>query len=429
MQSRNLVAALLLGSLCTFSWAASTAPPTTDTTRQVASLELTKFVRTVVAVNPRVQAAHSALNASNAFKSAAERPLYNPELEFDTEDADVSVHTVGISQTIDWGGKRSARTAVATADSLMVKAEYLLTRRAVTAELLSGLAAYQTSIKRSELATERVRLMQDFAALAKQRFEAGDLPQVEFNLATLVFAEARIKRATAAADLADARQQVNNFTRSYKSTQWPTLDVELTPLPTQGNPQRLLMALPEVEAAQRRVDSANALVTLRKREKRLDPTISLTGGEEDGERLVGLNLSIPLPIRNSFSHEVTAAYEQYQQAQQMADDVLQRAHARLTSASERYQIAQSAWQDWQEIGQLSLLQQANQLQRLWESGELSSTEFLVQTSQTIDSQDSALELRQSLWRAWIEQLAASGQIDQWLGTDSFSPTNSNAQPN
>ncbi len=420
MQIRNIVAALLIGSVSTFTWAVeSTASPNSNIVSAGSNTELINFVRSVVATNPRVQAARLALNASQAFQSAAARPLYNPELEFEAENADVQTRTLGISQTIDWGGKRSARTAVAAADRLAVEAEYLLTRRIVTTELLSGLAAYQTSAEHDALATERVRLMQEFAALAKRRFDAGDMTQVEFNLATLVFANARMKRATAAADLADAWQQVNNLTLSFTTSQWPKLDTQLPALATPSDPQSFLMTLPEVQAAQRRVDSTNAVVALRKREKRVDPTISLTGGEEDGKQLVGLNLSIPLPVRNSFSHEVTAAYEQYQQAQQMADDVLRRAHARFVSASRRYQIAQSAWQDWQQIGLSSLQQQGDQLRRLWEFGELSTTEFLVQTGQTIDSQDSALDLRQSLWRAWFEWLAASGQVDQWLSASSF----------
>ena len=56
-----------------------------------------------------------------------------------------------------------------------------------------------------------------------------------------------------------------------------------------------------------------------------------------------------------------------------------------------------------------------QLQRLWESGEISTTDYLVQLRQTVDVQDSALDLRQLLWRAWFEWLMASGQVDTWLG--------------
>ncbi|MGB2692965.1 MAG: TolC family protein, partial [Thermodesulfobacteriota bacterium] len=66
-------------------------------------------------------------------------------------------------------------------------------------------------------------------------------------------------------------------------------------------------------------------------------------------------------------------------------------------------------------GQLSLQRQGDLLQRMWDAGELSTTEFLVQLRQTLDTRESALQLKLTLWRAWFEWLAASGQVDKWLG--------------
>ena len=376
---------------------------------------LVEFVQTVIATNPRVRAARAAADAGGALEAAAARPLYNPEIELEAEDAAGDTYTLGISQTLDWTGKRPARSAVAAAERQAAEAEYLLTRRAVITELLTGLAAWQAGVGRNALATQRVRLMRQFAALARKRFGAGDINQAELNLATLAFADARMKQSIAAAELVEARQQVGSLAPPGAADQLPTLDTRLPALPQEGDAQSLLLALPEVQAAQRRAAAANALVALRKREKRLDPTVTLSGGEEEGERLLGLNLSVPLPVRNDFSHEVTAARERYVQAQQLADDVFRRARARLAGAAERYRITHGAWQDWREMGRPGLRQQGDQLRRLWEAGELSATEFLLKAGQAIDSGDSALDLRETLWQAWFEWLAASGKVDEWLG--------------
>ncbi len=381
----------------------------------VANRAVAEFVRTAVEGNPGVQAAHFAVTASMALESASTRALYNPELELGFEDTEVTTRTIGLSQSIDWRDKRSARSALARAERLSVEAEYLLVRQAITLELLGGLAAYQTGLERKALATERSRLLEEFVELAKQRFDQGDISQVEYHLATLTFADASMKRATAATDFADGRQQVNNLVAYGSPVQWPMLDTQLPMLSTSGSTQSLLLALPEVQAAQRKVEAARAVVALRKREKHLDPGISLTAGEEGGETLLGVTLSIPLPIRNNFSDEVRAANELLHQAQQSADDVLRRAHARLINAAERYQIAFSAWQDWQRFGQPSLQQHSQLLRQLWQLNELSTVEYLVQINQSLDSQDSALDLRQALWRAWFEHLGASGQVEQWLG--------------
>ncbi len=420
---RAILTAFLLGSLATAGQAAE--PPYGKNgalALPASSPELIEFVRKVVPSNPRVKAAHSALNASGAFHLAASQPLYNPRFSFESQHSHENRHYMGLRQRIDLVDKRSARTSVASADRLAVHAEYIFMRRAVTADLLSGLAGYQTGVEREALATKRVRLMQDFATLTKRRFEAGDMARVEFNLAILVFADARMKQATVRTMLIDARQQVTNLIPPNITTPWPTLEAGLPALPAQDDLESLLMALPEVQAAQRRVDSAKAAITLRKRQRVLDPTVGVTRGEEAGEPLWGLNLILPLPLRNPFRFEVTAAYQQYQQAQQTVNDILRRARARLVNAFERYKIAHNAWQDWQRIGPSSAQQQADHLRRLWRSGELNATEFLVQTSRTIDSQDSALQLRQALWLAWFEWLVASGKVDEWLNVGSYAKT-------
>jgi cobalt-zinc-cadmium efflux system outer membrane protein len=381
---------------------------------------LIQFVQSVVESNPRVQAARAALDASGAFRDAASRPLYNPQLILDAEKADSDTRSIGLSQTLDWAGKRKARTAVAESDRLVVEADYLATRWAVTVELLDGLALHQTGFEREALAEARRVLMEDFATLAKRRFEAGDLNQVGFALASLAFTDARIQKATAGVALAEARQAVRNLTSNSTPAQWPKLSGQLPTLPKSAvDPQSLVLALPEVLAARRQVESAAAVVKLRERERKPDPTISLAGGDEDGSSLIGLNVTIPLFVRNRFNYEVVAAMAERSQAQKISDDVTQRAFARLTSAAERYELSRGAWGDWRQAGQTSLTNQTEQLQKLWRAGELSTTDYLVQLNQTLDVQESALKLRQALWRAWFEWLRASGQVDAWLGQGEY----------
>ena len=405
--------ALLLGGLWLTAGAA--APGVIDAG---ADASVSRFVQAVAETNPRVQAARAALEASGARRDAASRPLYNPSLSLDAEDTNVeTTQTIGLSQTIDWADKREARTAVAASGLQVARAEYLSARWAVMADLLSGLARYRTGVARLELATERMQLMNEFASLAERRFEAGDLPQVELDVARIAATDARIQQATAAAALAEAQQSVRNLVPASPPSEWPMLAAELPALPPGVDPQALVLSLPAVQAVQAQVDLASSVVELRQREKKPDPTVGIVGGKEDGETLVGLNVTIPLYVRNRFSHEVTAALAEETQAEQIAIDVMQRAHARMVSANERYQLVRGAWNDWQSTGRESLVRQASQLRRMWDAGELSTTDYLVQLRQTLDVRENALELRHSLWSAWFEWLDASGQIDGWLGLD------------
>ena len=419
MTTKILFAALILGSATAVAVANDAEPaPFASVTQFTTNTTLIDFVEASLASNPQIKAAAFAISASRSLENAAGKPLYNPELELSTESAAEDTRTVGLSQTLDWGGKRSAREKVANADTKSAIAEYQQIRQSVSIELLEGLADRQTEVERAALATERVRLMNQFLELTQKRFNAGDLSLVEFNFAKLVYADARMQRATAQSDAAEAEQNLIAISNSDLDTIKPVLDTKLPDQPILQDVPSYITSLPLVQIAQYRVESAKATALLRKREKRVDPTISLVGGEEGDDSLVGLTFSIPIPIRNRFNNEARAANDQFLREQQTLVDVQRRATARLKSAHARYQIARAAWQDWQQVGQSSLAQQSPQLRRLWESGELSTTEFIVQTGQTIDSQDNALSLRRSLWRAWFEWLRASGQIEQWLTLDS-----------
>ncbi len=418
MSTNSMWIAIILATLIITSPAQAQLAGTeaeSESAQKDGQAELTAFIRAVVEANPQVNAARAALDASVALEGAAGRPLYNPELEFEAEDADSEVRALGISQTLDWGGKRKARTAVAESERRSVESDYLAIRWQVTADLLSALASYQTESDRSALATARAGRMRDFADLAEQRFEAGDISQIEFDLAVLAFTDARIKQATASANVAEAKQAVSSFAVGSPPSEWPAIQTALPPLTIEASrASELVMSLPHVRAAQLRVAAAAARVELRQRERRLDPTLTLRGGTEDDETLVGVNVTIPLPVRNRYTYEVTAASAERRKAQQDASDISRHAYARFQGAQERYQLSRTAWQDWQRTGGVSLQRQSDLLWRLWEAGELSTTEFLVQLRQTLDTRESALELRETLWRAWLEWLIASGQIESWL---------------
>jgi len=414
------VATLMAIALSILPVSASRAAETTDeVTPNLPENDLVTFVRNVVDSNPTVNAARAAADASAAYEAAASRPLYNPVLELEAEDADSEVRALGLSQTFDWGGKRRARQAVAEAERRSVTAEYTAVRWQVSVDLLEALASYQTETERNELAGDRVSVMQEFAAISRRRFDAGDIGQIELDLAVLALMQARIQQATAATSVAEFRQSVANLVTNIPDKNWPKIGDELPPAVVYaGGAQDIVLALPHVRAAQLLSDAARARVTLRERERRVDPTLTLRGGKEDSETLIGVNVTIPLPVRNSFRHEVTAASAEHRQAKQLFSDVSRRAYTRFLGAEERFKISQDAWSEWSKTGDISLQSQGDLLRRLWEAGELSTTDYLVQLKQTLDTGESALELRSAMWRAWFEWMVASGQIESWLGAGS-----------
>lgn len=410
----------LLNTLLLFVAVGTAAAQDTSVTLP-ATPALRNLISETLEKNPGIQAARAAVEAAEARVRGADQPLYNPELALDAEQAETRSATLGLSQAIDWADKRGARTGVADAELDQVRAEYATVRQQLTGELLAALGRYHAAADVQRLAQQRLELMQRFLELAEKRRRAGDLNQVELDLARLAHTQATLQLSRTASDLAEAEQALAAVTGEPRRD-WPALPGDLPAL-DDIDAVTLLANLPALRVEQGRVGAARASVTLRTRERRPDPTVGLRAGQErafrngndDAYGAVGLTLSIPLYVRNDFRAEVEIAGAELIQAEQSLQDRYRRARAQLLSAAERYRLSRGAWQGWLSIGQASLGSQVELLERLWQAGEMSTTDYLVQLNQTLDTRIDALEVQGRLWSAWAEWLVASGQADAWLG--------------
>lgn len=410
---RILVFVHVVGGVLPLSvWAEPAASPASPALRQLIGETLEQ--------NPGVQAARAAMQAAEARMRAASRPLYNPELELGADQAETRTGTVGLSQTIDWADKRGARTGVAGAELDRVRAEYAAVRQQLAGELLAALGRYHTAADIQRLAQQRQELMRRFLNLAEQRRRAGDINRVELDLARLAHIQATLQLSRAASDMVEAEQSLAAITGGVRRM-WPALPADLPALQT-IDADALLTNLPALRAQQARVGVARSTVTLRSRERRADPTIGVHAGQERAFRngngatynVARLTLSVPLFVRNNFRAEVAAAGADLTQADQLLQDDYRRARARLLSATDRYRLSRSAWTVWQGSGQASLGSQVKLLERIWQAGEMSTADYLVQINQTLDTRRNALSVRGRLWTAWADWLVASGQAESGL---------------
>ncbi len=378
---------------------------------------LSALVREVSISHPGVRAAQAALAAARARARAANQPLYNPQLGLDVEEAAESSQALSLSQSLDWADKRGARADVAAFERVTARAALATARQKLTGELLSALADYHAARTVAKLGRHRTHLMQRFASVSQQRSQAGDLNRVDLEVARLAFANAKLQRARVASNVVAARHRLIAIVGEARRD-WPGLPNTL-PLAEVRAPdfEALLNRLPIVRVERARMNAARSAVELQARRRRPDPTIGLRGGQEENEALIGLNLSLPLFVRNTFSAEVEAANANLIRAQQQAQQTYLRASARLKAAFQQYRLARSARADWQASGQRSLTMQVSLLKRLWRAGALSATDFLVRLNQALGTRASAVELHGHVWQAWFEWLVASGQAHAWLGAE------------
>ena len=371
------------------------------------------FIQKVWAESPAMQGAHAAVEAARARAEGADRPIYNPSLALDAERTNINTTSIGLNQTLDWGDKREARIDIADQEIQAAVAELAETRQRIAVETLNALTQYFTAQEMQALALRRSQLMKGFIDTVKQRQAAGDMGALEGTLAQVTYSEALMQQAASDSELAEAEAALQAVT-GFNQQRWPQLPSELAPPPQQVD-SALLQSLPALVVLRSRMEGAQARIRLAKREGRADPTIGIRAGRDDSETLLGLSLEIPLFVRNNFKAGVRAASHEAVVEELAYRDAHRRAKARLDGSLGRFQNTTRAWQAWVATGQQAHREQIKLLEQLWQAGELTATDFLIQAKQNIDTQAAATALMGEVWQAAITWLDASAQVGQWLG--------------
>jgi cobalt-zinc-cadmium efflux system outer membrane protein len=374
---------------------------------------LKQLAQNFLVQHPAAQAARADLERAEAEARATAQPLYNPEVEVEYEDATDVTKTVGLVQTFDWAGKRRARDTAGRDSLRAAQAALAAARQAMLGELLGELSSTVTASETARLSQNRVALLDEFLRLAERRYAAGDVGQTDVDLARLALSESRMQAASMMAEATATDARLAALVQPPVAG-WPVLPVLPADLET-FNTEELLKQHPVLRQSEAEASTAKASVTIAQRERRPDPTLGVRGGQEDDDTLIGVTVSIPLFVRNTFRAELDAANADAIRAEQVYYNRLRRAKGELQAAAQRYRLTRSALSDWVRIGQRSLEGRVELLKRLWETGEISTTDYLVQLQQTLDTQASAVELRGSAWAAWVAWLQTSGQTEQWLG--------------
>lgn len=381
---------------------------------QTAPERLSALVQNAFASHPRALAARADYLAAAKRLKAADNAVYNPELELDTEEADdVRVTTLELSQTIDWGDRRGSRTAVANAGLMQAQQEYAQVTNTLLRDFLGTLAENQTRKDLAELSGQAKKLMQEFSAISEKRYRAGDLSRVELNLASLALGAAIINQAQAMTDASNAHEKLRAL--------YDGLPVNIPELPNDlpeaASPQDMdvfVRNLPLTKVREAELAVASNTVKLRRSERSWDPTVALRGGDDDSKTLIGFTLTLPLNVRNDFSAEVEEAQQELTRIKQSALQEFRDIRADVVMSTEQFRLLQQVWSNWQETTQTSISEQLDLIKRLWRAGDMSTTDYLVQLKQAIETQAAGIELRGRLWQSGFEWMTITASIDNWL---------------
>jgi cobalt-zinc-cadmium efflux system outer membrane protein len=374
--------------------------------------DLAFALRDILQSHPEVGEARAEVESARASARAAGRPLYNPSLQLDAENADVNRRTASVNLTLDLSGKRRARAAEGEAGLRYAQAAYDQVRQDVASRWLKAWFAASMTERICQIGGQRLELMRRFDALAAQRLAVGDVSSPERDLAALALAEAQTQQAASIGKAAGAQASlrslggVGSMAGDIRPGLPPSLALEGSGLPD---------GLPDLRVAHARADAAQAGVVVAQREQKLDPTMGITGGRVRvgpgrSDNVVGLSLSIPLPIRNNYSAQVDAARADVDAAMAGVQSRRRIAQARLDEAAGRYTALREASASFDSSRAAAFTDRTGMLERLWKAGELSSSDYLVQLRQSLDTALSGLQLQNDTWEAWIDFLGASGRL-------------------
>jgi len=384
-----------------------------ETALDIAPLAVSDFVKNSLNQQPRLLAAQADIASYSANLQAARQAIYNPELELAYENSSANTKTIGISQTLDWGDQQGSRTDLAVAELSVIKTNYTVVVQNFATSLLIGLAQNQTAKQLEQLSSEALKLMQKFKRIAEQRHQAGDLNQVDLNLAQLAYSQALMEHASSLSRVTEMHEQLRSIV-GVLPEQLPVLPEQLSEPLLHDNLDSFLMELPTIRSKMAEVQSNRQQIALRKSQQAWNPTIGVTAGTEGGDGLIGLNLSIPLNVRNDFSAEVDVAYQQMIASEQRAQQDYRNIRANIIATTARYRNLLSAWDSWRQNSRDNVTQQLILINQLWQAGDMSASDYLLQVKQALEIQATGFELRNELWKTAFEWMRLTASVDKWL---------------
>lgn len=275
---------------------------------------------------PRLKSASSALAASKSEQlQAGLRP--NPEIGFEAENFagrgayrgfNQSEITLGISQIVEMGGKRSSRQAVAAQGLALRGFDYKAERLDVIRDVTIAYAEAVAAEEQLKLAAEQKTLAADLLKEVNRRVDAAREPLVqrsktEITVATTTFAYERAER-----EFDHARHTLASLWGGHHETF--ALDREslftLTPPKSEAEVEAALDANPNVKRWEAEKAKSAAVLELEKAQSIPDPRINVGVRDlrDTGDQAFVAGISIPIPVFNSNQgsiararHEVTKA--------------------------------------------------------------------------------------------------------------------------
>lgn len=242
--------------------------------------------------------------------------ITNPTLEVQgatgslTGSPDDRSLSIGINQELPLNGKLRLRREAIQREAESVQLQRDNTARLIKDELSITALDYALTSKRQELATELVNLNRELVSIAEERFKAGDIPELDLNLAKVELVRAETRLLEAEREKNPHRIKIASLT-GLNESDINLSEKFLTPKLSQNAQYLVKQALasrPDLLALTREREKADLEIRLAEAEALPNLTAGLfvqlqrakteVGGmsEVNSDTQLGVRLSMPIPV-------------------------------------------------------------------------------------------------------------------------------------
>lgn len=307
-------------------------------------LTLDAALQTAFANNPDLAAAQWEIGIAEGARQQAGL-IPNPVASWDAEDTRRSTRTttVKLSQTLELGGKRSARIDVASRAQDAAALTLAQRRNALRADVIDNYYGALRAQERLDLAQRSMNVAERGLAVANGRVTAGKTSPVEATRAQVQLSEMRLELNRAQIGLTDAYRRLATSTGSAVTDfQAVAGQNQLTPaLPPVAHLLARLEQTAELRLAELSILQNEASVGLEKAQRIPDLDVSI-GSQYDAsvrERVNLVGVSMPIPLFNRNQGNVLAATRRADQARDLRNAAELRLRTETRQALDLWQTA------------------------------------------------------------------------------------------
>lgn len=389
------------------------------------ALTLEEAWRQAEEANPTLRAAQAAVPAAEGELRDARALLWNnPQVLMEglrREVPQVSGSTqvnqewgLGLTQTFEIAGQQGDRRAAAGQSLSATQQMIAETRRQVRAEVENSFTRTLSLQLRIQTEEVTLNLIEDAAKAVGKRVAAGEDSRLDGNLARVDAERARNQVALLREQLVQARVELAALLQ-LPANELPQVQGALDPPPAAYSLEDLLNSAadrPALRALDHREQAAKSRLDLERATRYPDVTLGLGAGREGSsdarEKLVGLSVSLALPLFRQNAGGIGRATTEHTQTQIEREATGRDVRAQVIALWERFTNLKARVQRLKD----SVLPSLEENQRLsstsFRAGEIGLLQLLLVNRQVLDGQRDLLDARTDLRLTKVSLEAAAG---------------------